>query len=438
MPAPTTDSLEHSLQQVLSSGPLHQARGHLVRVSGTRLLATLPSVRLGELVHIGRRTPPLAAEVVAFEQEEVVLAPLGATHSLAPHDPVVATGRPLCIACSGALLGRVIDGLGAPLDGPPLSAAPWWPIERPAPAPLSRPRIRQRLVTGMRAIDTLLPLGQGQRIGLFAASGVGKSTLIGQIAQRADADVVVVGLIGERGRELVEFLEDALGPGGRARSVVVCATSDQPALVRLKSAHVAMAIAEWFRDQGARVLLLMDSVSRFARAGREVALAAGELPARRGYPPSVLAALPALVERAGTATQGSITALFTVLVEGNDMDEPVADEMRGLLDGHIVLDRKLAERGRYPAICPLQSVSRLMPHILPAEEQGRAAALRQLIAAYEHKRELIQLGAYSRGSDPLLDRALNRWPAIEAFLSQARGEHATLAESQGALQALLA
>jgi type III secretion protein N (ATPase) len=306
-------------------------------------------------------------------------------------------------------------------------------VMRPPPNPFTRPRIKKALPLGVRAIDALLTVGEGQRIGLFAGSGVGKSTLLGQIARQASADVFVVCLIGERGREVVEFLEDALGEEGRKRGVVICATSDVPALIRLQSAYVATAIAEHFRDQGKRVLLLMDSVTRFARAGREVGLAAGEPPARRGYPPSVLAALPGLLERSGTSPEGSITALYTVLVEGGDMEEPIADEVRGILDGHIVLDRNLAVRGRYPAIDVLKSLSRVMPAVTSEAQRDQANTLRGHLAAFEEKRDLVSLGAYKAGSDPALDAAIARMPAIEAFLRQRPEARADVTETWQAL-----
>jgi type III secretion protein N (ATPase) len=288
----------------------------------------------------------------------------------------------------------------------------------------------------VRAIDGLMTFGEGQRVGLFAGSGVGKSSLLGRIAQRADADVVVVGLVGERGREVREFVEDSLGREGLARSVVVCATSDAPALVRMRSAWVATALAEYFRDAGRRVLLLMDSVTRFARAAREVGLAAGEPPARRGYPPSALAALPRLLERSGMGERGSITAIYTVLVEGSDLEEPIADEVRGILDGHVVLDRELAARGRWPAIDPLRSLSRVMDRVVGAEHREAARALREHLALYEAKRDLVLLGAYEPGRDRRLDEALARIDAIEAFLRQEPGDTSPLVETARRLGAL--
>jgi type III secretion protein N (ATPase) len=274
----------------------------------------------------------------------------------------------------------------------------------------------------VRAIDGLATVGEGQRVGLFAGSGVGKSTLLGQIARHARAELSVIALVGERGREVREFVEDALGPEGLARSVVVAATSDAPALVRLKAAHVATAIAEWFAERGARVLFMLDSITRYARAWREVALAAGEPPARQGYPASVFAALPRLLERTGNRGRGGITGLYTVLVAGGDLDEPIADEVRGVLDGHVVLDRRTAERGRFPAVDPLASLSRVMPAVAAEGHRASAARLRSLLAAHERHRDLIAVGAYRRGADPETDAALDRWPAIEAFLAQAPGE----------------
>jgi type III secretion protein N (ATPase) len=318
----------------------------------------------------------------------------------------------------------VLDGLGRPIDGrpPPAGLVPWR-VDRPAPGPLERPPVRVPLPLGVRAIDALLTAGEGQRLGLFAGSGVGKSTLLGQIARGCAADVVVVGLVGERGREVRDFLDGALGAEGRARSVVVAATSDAPALVRRQAALVATALAEWFAEVGGkRVLLLLDSVTRFARAQREVGLAAGEPPARQGYPPSVFAELPRLLERAGQRPRGAITAIYTVLVAGGDLDEPIADEVRGILDGHVVLDRRLAERGHYPAIDILQSVSRVMPAVVTPAHGALARRARALLAAWERQRDAIALGAYAAGSDPEVDRALTAIGPLEEFLRQGPGE----------------
>ena len=411
-----------------------RVEGRVRALVGLGLRASVPGVRAREVVEIARRDrPPLLAEVIGFDADDAMLMPLGTTEGVGADDPVLPTGRPFSLRIGPSLLGRVVDGLGAPLDGGPPIEGELCAVMRPPPDPLTRARIAKPIALGVRALDGLLTVGEGQRIGLFAGSGVGKSTLLGQIARQAEADVVVVCLIGERGREVVEFLEDSLGEEGRRRSVVVCATSDAPALVRLESAYVATAIAEWFRDRGQRVMLLMDSVTRFARAGREVGLAAGEPPARRGYPPSVFAALPGLLERSGTAARGSITAFYTVLVEGGDMEEPIADEVRGILDGHIVLDRRLGARGRWPAIDVLASLSRVMDMVTSAPHQQSARALRETLALYEEKRDLVSLGAYKKGSDPRLDRALAKIDAIEAFLRQGRHERTAFAETVAAL-----
>lgn len=421
--------LSRALDALAETDPV-RVTGRVQALCGLAVHATIPGVRVGDAVEILRRDGrSLEAEVIGFDDDRATLLPLGDARGIGPDDEVRATGRPRAVQVSEALLGRVLDGLGQPIDGgPPLNGVSW-PIMRPAPSPLSRARIARPLATGVRAIDGLMTFGEGQRVGLFAGSGVGKSTLLGQIAQRADADVVVVGLVGERGREVREFIEDCLGDEGLARSVVVCATSDAPALVRMRSAWVTTALAEYFRDLGKRVLLLMDSVTRFARAAREVGLAAGEPPARRGYPPSALAALPRLLERSGTAERGSITAVYSVLVEGGDLEEPIADEVRGILDGHVVLDRELAARGRWPAIDPLRSLSRVMDRLTTATHSRAARALREHLAMYESKRDLVLLGAYERGRDARLDAALARIDAIEAFLRQASDEASSFEET---------
>lgn len=416
-------------------------RGRVVELTGLAIRAVLQGARQGELCHVERAgAPPLPAEVVGFRGDEAVLLPLGATRGLGLGAEVSATGRPLSVGAGRALLGRVLDGLGRPIDGgpPPADLAPW-AVERPAPAPLSRRRVAAPLALGVRALDALLTAGEGQRLGLFAGPGVGKSTLLGQIARGTAAEVVVVGLVGERGREVRDFVEGALGPAGLARSVVVAATSDAPALVRLQAAHVATALAEWFADvEGRRVLLLVDSVTRYARAQREVGLAAGEPPARQGYPPSVFAALPRLLERAGPRARGAVTAVYTVLVAGGDLEEPIADEVRGILDGHVVLDREVAARGRYPAIDVLQSVSRVMPQVTAPEHRAMAARLRRLLAGLERQREMLAVGAYCAGSDPDADEALARQGGIERLLAQDAGEVTTLAQALVALAEALA
>jgi type III secretion protein N (ATPase) len=410
--------LARALAAIEETDPV-RVTGRVRALVGLAVHASVPGVRAGDVVQIEKRDgSKLEAEVVGFDLDHATLLPFGDARGVGPDDPVRPTGRPLSVEASEQLLGRVLDGLGHPIDGRPLPAGVPWPVMRDAPLPLKRARIDRPLATGVRAIDGLTTLGEGQRVGLFAGSGVGKSRLLGRIAQSARADVIVVGLVGERGRELREFVEDCLGDRGLARSVFVCATSDAPALVRMRSAWVATALAEFFRDQGARVLLVMDSVTRFARAAREVGLAAGEPPARRGYPPSALAALPKLLERSGAAERGSITAIYTVLVEGSDLEEPIADEVRGILDGHIVLDRAIAERGRFPAIDPLRSLSRVMDRVADRAHVQAARTLREHLAIYEAKRDLVLLGAYERGRDARLDRALARIDAIEAFLAQ--------------------
>jgi type III secretion protein N (ATPase) len=377
-------------------------------------------VRLGEAVQVTTRDrPPLLAEVVGLREDRAVLLPLGDLDGVGLDAEVQGTGAPLAIRAGDALRGRILDGLGLPIDGLPRPPGlEEWAVDRPAPPPLSRRRVSEPLPLGIRAMDALTTMGEGQRVGLFAGSGVGKSNLLGQIARSTRAEISVICLVGERGREVREFVEDALGEDGLARSVVVVATSDAPALVRLKSAHVATAIAEWFAERGRKVLLMLDSVTRYARAQREVGLAAGELPARQGYPPSVFAALPRLLERTGNRERGGITALYTVLVAGGDMEEPIADEVRGILDGHVVLDRALAARGHFPAIDVLASISRSMPALVSAAHRAAATRFRALLAAYERHRDLIAVGGYRRGSDPDADAALDRLPALESFLRQ--------------------
>lgn len=411
--------------------------GRVQAVIGLRMQAVLPRARLGDIVTIHRQgMSPLLAEVVAFDDAHTTLLPLDDPAGVAEDDRVHVTGEPLTLPFGDALLGRVLDGLGRPLDGHPSPHAPRRPLTARSPNPMQRPRIRRPLSLGIRCLDAFTTIGEGQRVGLFSGSGVGKSTLLGQIARQSDADVFVACLVGERGRELVEFLEDALGEDGLRRGVVLCATADQPPLARMKSAYSATAIAEGFRARGRRVLLLMDSLTRFARAAREVGLAAGEPPVRRGYPASVFAALPALVERAGTDPDGSITAFYTVLVEGDDMDDPIADEVRGVLDGHVVLDRGRADRGHWPAVDVLRSLSRVMPGITDASHRGAARRVRAWLSRYEANRDLVTLGAYRRGSDPALDEALQHIDAIERFLRQDAHERHRLSDTVTALLAL--
>ena len=408
-----------ALRAKLSETTALRPVGRVVGVTGLLLRVLLPGARISDVLLIRRRGEPLLAEIVGFQQGEALAVPLGEPTGVGPDDVVEATGEGLQVSAGAALLGRVLDGLGRPIDGRPApTGLTPVAVDRPPPAALTRRPVSAALETGVRAVDGLITLGVGQRVGLFAGSGVGKSTLLGAIARGASADVVVVALVGERGREVGEFLEHALGETGRRRSVVIVATSDAPPVERLRAAQTATAVAEHFRDLGKSVLLLVDSITRFARAQREIGLAAGEPPARRGYPPSVFTQLPRLLERSGQSEKGAITAIYTVLVEGSDMDEPIADEVRGILDGHIVLDRRLASRGHYPAIDVLSSLSRVMPQVTAKPHQAAAQRARALLAAYEEKRDLIALGAYSKGSDARLDQAIAAAPELERFLCQ--------------------
>jgi ATP synthase in type III secretion protein N len=408
-----------ALRARLAQASALRPEGRVRAVTGLAVRLALPGARIGDVVLLRRRGQPLPAEIVGFDQGEAVAMPLGELSGLGPDDIVESTGMPLEVGAGTALLGRVLDGLGRPLDGAPaptglVNVA----VDRAPPAALGRRPVTRPLATGVRALDALLTVGEGQRVGLFAGSGVGKSTLLGAIARGTSADVVVVALVGERGREVGDFLEHSLGEEGRKRAVVVVATSDAPALERLRAAQVATAIGEHFRDRGQSVMLLLDSVTRVARAQREVGLAAGEPPARRGYPPSVFSLLPRLLERSGQGETGSITAIYTVLVEGGDMDEPIADEVRGILDGHIVLDRKIAARGHYPAIDVTVSLSRVMDAVASKPHLAAARRVRSLLGAYEDKRDLIALGAYARGSEPRVDQAIAALPEIERLLQQ--------------------
>lgn len=405
-----------------------EVRGRVTEVTGLVIKATVPGVRVGEMCAIDTGAQQrITCEVVGFRDEAVMLMPLGEARGIGPDCEVIPTGKPFSIKCGWGLLGRVVDGLGRPIDGgPPLEDLPDladWAVERPAPDPMKRKRVTEPLAMGVRAIDGLLTFGLGQRVGLFAGSGVGKSTLMGQLARNTEAEVVVTCLIGERGREVLDFIEESLGEEGRKKSVVVVATSNEPALVRLKSAFVSTAIAEWFRDQGKKVMYMMDSSTRFARAQREIGLAIGEPPARQGYPPSVFAQIPRLMERTGNNDKGSITALYTILVQAGDMDEPIADEVRGILDGHIVLDRALGARNHWPAVDVLPSLSRVMSGIVGDEHKRAAAKLREVLATYDKQRDLILLGAYQYGTDPKTDYAIDKIDEVEAFLKQGTHEY---------------
>ncbi len=427
------------LRARLAETPALRPLGRVRAVTGLTVRLVLPGARVGDVVLLRRRGDPLPAEIVGFDHGEAVAVALGELSGIGPDDVVESTGAPLEVGTGVALLGRVLDGLGRPLDGQPLPRGlRSVPVDRAPPPALGRRPVESPLATGVRAIDGVLTLGLGQRVGLFAGSGVGKSTLLGAIARGTNADAVVVALVGERGREVGEFLERSLGEEGMRRAVVVVATSDAPALERLRAVQVATAVAESFRDDGKNVLLLVDSVTRVARAQREIGLAAGEPPARRGYPPSVFALLPRLLERSGQGARGSITGIYTVLVEGGDMDEPVADEVRGILDGHIVLAREIAARGHYPAIDVPASLSRVMDNVVQPDHAAAARWLRALLAAYEAKRDLIALGAYAKGSDSRVDHAIQALPEVERFLQQPPAELAAFDHTAAALKTLAA
>ena len=441
------------LKKNLEGMQVARINGRVEQVVGLVIESTGPSASVGEACWItpaDGKGEAVLAEVVGFRQHRVLLMPLGEMRGLGPGSEVVPTGQAFRIPVGDCLLGRVIDAMGKPMDGKgslgPEPAS--YPIHREPPSPMDRRRITRPMPTGVRALDALLTLGEGQRLGIFSGSGVGKSTLLGMIARNTEADVNVIALVGERGREVKDFLERDLGEEGLKRSVVVVATSDQPSLIRIQAALVATAVAEYFRDQGKRVMLMMDSVTRFAMAQREIGLSAGEPPASKGYTPTVFAELPRLLERAGPGVEGpgaggangkagTITGLFTVLVEGDDHNEPVSDAVRGILDGHIVLERAIAERGRFPAINILKSVSRAMPACNTQEEQKLVLRARAPLTIYEDMAELIRLGAYKPGTNPEVDNAMRLYPALEAFLAQSKTERALLSDGYDALSAIL-
>lgn len=429
-------------QERLKDVPPPVVAGRLTRMVGLTLEAAGCQAALGDRCEIvSSDNNQIEAEVVGFASDRLYLMPTGDVHGLKPNARVVPRSHAGTVRVGPKLLGRVVDGACMPLDGRGV-------IETEASVrltgvpinPLMRRPITQILDVGVRAINGLLTIGRGQRIGLFAGSGVGKSVLLGMMARYTAADVIVVGLIGERGREVKEFIERILGPEGMARSVVVASPADYPPLMRLHGAWLATSIAEYFRDQGKNVLLIMDSLTRFAQAQREIALAIGEPPATKGYPPSVFARLPQLVERAGNGVsgEGSITAFYTVLAEGDDANDPIVDAARAVLDGHIVLARRIADSGRYPAIDVESSVSRVMHDIVPEKQQELARRLRQFAAAYEHNRDLITIGAYQRGSDPRIDAAIARWPLIESYLRQGMHERVDSATSISQLATIMA
>ena len=403
--------------------------GKVIQVVGLILDAQVQGVSLGDLciINIDKGKATTYAEVVGFKEGRVLLMPLGTTAGISPGSEVLAAGHPLKVKVGPAVLGRVLNGLGDPIDDKgPLISDHERSLDADPPDPVKRPRVTEILRVGVRAIDGLLTIGRGQRMGIFAGSGVGKSTLMGMIARNAEADVNVIALIGERGREVRDFIEESLGEEGLQKSVVVVATSDQPPLIRLKASFVATAIAEYFRDQGMKVIFMMDSTTRFAYAQRDVGLASGEPPTTRGYTPSVFAMLPKLMERSGTSEKGSITAFYTILVEGDDFNEPIADQSRSILDGHIILSRALAAKNHYPSIDILPSVSRIMSNLVSDEHKEAAGKLREVLARYSEAEDLINIGAYVKGSNPKIDEAIAKIDAVNDFLKQGTYEKVSI------------
>lgn len=420
------------LEEAVQTTTPVDVRGRVEQVVGTIIRAVVPGVKVGELCIL--RNPwedfTLKAEVVGFVRNVALLSPLGSCQGVSPATEVIPTGEILSVPVGDELLGRVLDGLGQPIDGgPALKTRHHYPVFAEAPNPMTRKIISRPLTLGLRAIDGMLTCGEGQRMGIFAAAGGGKSTLLSSIIKGCSAEVCVLALIGERGREVREFIENDLGEEGRKKAVLVVSTSDRSSMERLKAAYTSTAIAEYFRDQGKSVLLMMDSVTRFGRAQREIGLAAGEPPTRRGFPPSVFSELPKLMERAGNSDKGSITALYTVLVEGDDMTEPIADETRSILDGHIILSRKLAARNHYPAIDVQASVSRVMNAIVSKEHKKAAQRLRQILAKFAEVELLVQIGEYKKGADKEADDALAHIDKVNAFLKQGLGEKSTFEQT---------
>ena len=398
--------------------PVH---GRVQELVGLTIEATGPTMKMGDLcwIRTGGGREPIPVEVVGFRGQRILLMPLGDLEGVSPSSVLVPTFEPLKVLVGEGMVGRVIGGLGNPLDGkPPVAIGDSVRLMGRAPRPLERTRILEPIATGVRAIDACVTCGKGQRVGIMSGSGVGKSKLAGMIARNTSADINVIALIGERGREVKDFIETDLGPEGLKRSVVIAATSDDPALVRIKGAYLATAIAEWFRDRGANVMLMMDSVTRFAMAQREVGLAVGEPPTTKGYPPSVFALLPQLLERAGSTERGTITGFYSVLVEADDINDPIGDAVRSILDGHIVLSRDLASRGHFPAIDVLESVSRVMLDVTTEGQRKLAQRMRNLLAVYRDAEDLINIGAYVAGSNPEIDTAIKLTPKLRTFLQQ--------------------
>ncbi len=438
-PAHDFESLTTRLRRGIDSVPPLALRGRVVQVTGTIIKAYAPGAKIGELCKLKNpwEEEGILAEVVGFSKNQALLTPLGELIGISSSTEVTPTGEIHRVPVGQDMLGRVLDGLGAPSDGKgPFKIDEYYPVTADPPNAMTRELISKPISLGVRALDGLLTCGEGQRMGIFAAAGGGKSTLLSQIIRNTTADIVILALIGERGREVREFLERDLGEEGVKRAVTVIATSDRPAMERLKCAYVATAIAEYFRDKGLKVLLLMDSVTRFARALREIGLAAGEPPTRRGFPPSVFATLPRMMERAGRSANGSITALYTVLVEGDDMTEPVADETRSILDGHIILSRKLGAANHYPAIDALASVSRLFTAITSPDHMRAAGKIRNLMSKYQEVELLVRIGEYKKGSDAGADEAISKIDAINNFLKQGLREQSSYEQTLQAMMQL--
>ncbi len=417
-----------------------KVNGKVTDVIGLVIVSAGPNVSLGEICSVLDRdgNEVCKSEVVGFKDGKVLSIALGEVHKISPSCEIIASGKSFLIGVGENLLGRVIDGLGNPIDGKgDLVCSSYVPVYNEPPNPLRRKRIDSALQTGVRSIDGLLSVGKGQRIGIFAGSGVGKSVTMGMIARNTNADINVITLIGERGREVREFIEKDLGEEGLKKSVVIVATSDKSALVRMKGAFIGTTIAEYFRDRGMDVVLMMDSVTRFAMAQREIGLTIGEPPTTKGYTPSVFAILPKLLERAGNTDKGSITGFYTVLVDGDDMTEPIADAARSILDGHVVLSRKLANKGQFPAVDPLQSVSRVMPDVVTKDHRKRAAIFNEILATYNEAEDLINIGAYVKGSNPQIDHALSKIKFLRSFLKQDMNEKALFEESINRLNEII-
>lgn len=432
------DGFVSEFEQAITRATPVRVRGRVSKAVGMLISATGIQAHVGELCElVTPGEPPLLAEVVGFLQNTAILTPLGATTGISALTEVVPSGRGHVCPVGAGLLGRAINALGEPIDGRgPVDAQAWLPVHREPVSPLARQMITQALTTGIRAIDGLLTLGVGQRMGVFSPPGIGKSTLLGMLARSSTADVNVIALVGERGREVKEFIEHNLGPEGLAKSVLVVSTSDRPPMERVKSAYVATTIAEHFRDKGQSVLLLVDSLTRFARAQREIGLASGEPPTRRSYPPSIFSMLPQLLERAGQGGAGAITAIYSVLTEGDEENDPIAEEVRSIVDGHIVLSRKLAAANHFPAIDVLESVSRVMPQVTGAAHREAAAKARALLAKYQEVELLVQIGEYRAGTDELADRAIAVRPSLQDFLKQWPEAAQSLEHSVGALREL--